>query len=182
MARLAYLSTSDLASADHELLSRDLNLYYALAHSPAGARAFATPALYVRHDSPLAPRLRELAILQVGFITRTVYEYVHHIEIGLDAGLSREDILALAFEREAQATHFDELEFAVLECARELVAGPKMHNATFATLEAHLPTLQITDLIIVISTYCAVVRVLGALEIDLEARYEHFLSDFPLPS
>ena len=38
MARLPYLSVSDLAEEDRDLLARDINLHRLLAHSPAGAR------------------------------------------------------------------------------------------------------------------------------------------------
>lgn len=64
MARIRCLSEADLAPADRELLARKPNLYRALAHSP-DVRALRTPALYVRHHSTLAARLRELAIIQL---------------------------------------------------------------------------------------------------------------------
>jgi hypothetical protein len=37
------------------------------------------------------------------------------------------------------------------------------------------------DLIVVISVYCGVVRLLGALEVQLEPRYDALLREFPLP-
>jgi len=181
MARIPYLTAADLASEDRELLSRDLNLYYALANSPAGARAFAAPALYVRHDSPLDPRLRELAILQVGYLTGVRYEYAHHVEIGLQAGLSPDDIRAVALDTAGLPSHLEPLELAVLAAARELVAGPELSDLCFANLSAELDTRCVLDLIIVISVYCGVVRLLGALQIDLEEPYEHYLSEYPLP-
>jgi hypothetical protein len=65
MARLPYLDVADLAPADRDLLKRPINLHRQLVHSPGMARAFGTMGLYIRHDSTLDPRLRELAILQV---------------------------------------------------------------------------------------------------------------------
>jgi alkylhydroperoxidase family enzyme len=181
MARIPYLSAADLAAGDRELLSRDLNLYRALAHSPAAARAFAAPALYMRHDSPLDQRLRELAILQVGYTTKTRYEYAHHIEIGLRAGLSPDDIRAISLASAGLPSHLGELERAVLDTARELVAAPALSDACYARLSALLDTPHLVDLIMVISVYCGVVRLLGALEIDLEESYETYLKDYPLP-
>jgi len=181
MARLPYLTSQDLDEADRDLLARDLNLYRILAHSPAGARAFAAPALYVRHDSALDPRLRELAILQIGYSTGARYEYAHHVEIGLEVGLTEADIHAVARETGGESSHLGALERAVLAAARELVEGTKLGDDTYAAISAALEPACIVDLIMVISTYCGVVRLLGALEIDLEARCEGSLRDYPLP-
>ena len=181
MARLPYLSADDLEPVDRDLLARDLNLYYELAHSPDGARAFAAPALYVRHHSPLDPRLRELAILQVGFLTRIAYEYAHHIEIALGVGVTESDIHAVALESQGKSSALGDFDRAVLRAARELVAGPALSDATFEMLRSGLNETELVDLILVISVYCGVVRVLGALQIDLEPAYLHYLEKFPLP-
>ncbi len=182
MARLPYLSREDLQPADQALLDRDLNLYAVLAHSPAAARAFATPALYMRHDSALDPRLRELAILQIGYATGTRYEYVHHVEIGLASGLTAADIHAIGrATRMADDGHFSPLERAVLRAARELVAGTALSDETYRTLADTLSPDCLVDLIVVISVYCGVVRLLGALEVELEPRYAALLREFPLP-
>ena len=180
MARLPYLDADDLAPEDRELLARNLNLYKIVAHSPDGARAFAAPALYVRHHSKLDPRLRELAIIQIGYQSGVSYEYAHHIEIGRDAGLSDDDIRAIATESAGGTTHLSPIERAVLLAARELAEKPTLSDAVFAKLSRELDAERIIDLIISISTYCGVVRLLGALEIDLEPDYEHLLGEFPL--
>ena len=61
--------------------------------------AFTLAHLSDPHLPPLpAARLRELAILQVGYVSRIAYEYAHHIEIGRGVGVSDEDLRALAIE------------------------------------------------------------------------------------
>ena len=180
MARLPYLETEDLAPGDRELLARNLNLYKILAHSPDGARAFATPALYVRHHSPLDPRLREFAIIQIGYQCSARYEYAHHIEIGRNVGLSDEDIKAIATDSAGGVTHLRPVERAVLAAARELAEKPELSDQVFTDLSKELDAERIVDLIISISTYCGVVRLLGALQIDLEPEYEQLLIEFPL--
>jgi alkylhydroperoxidase family enzyme len=182
MARVPYLTAADVAPADRDLLARDLNLYRAIANSPAGTRAFAAPALYVRHESRLDPRLRELAILQVGYVTNAKYEYAHHIEIGRGVGLTDDDIRAIALDTAGEKSHLSELEHAVLAAAREIASHPALSDETFATLKADLDDECIVDLIIAITFYCGVVRLLGVLQIDLEDDYEKYLEAFPLPS
>jgi hypothetical protein len=45
----------------------------------------------------------------------------------------------------------------------------------------HLDPEQLTDLILVISFYCGVVRFLAGLEIEVEDSYVQYLKEFPLP-
>ena len=88
MARVPYLELSDLAPEDQDLLKRPISLFKALVNSPKAARAFSGLGGYIRYGSKLDPRLRELAILQVGWLARSPYEWSHHVKLGHDFGVS----------------------------------------------------------------------------------------------
>ena len=120
MARLPYLDKSDLLPEHQDLLARNLNLYRVLAHSPRAARSLNTLARYIRDGSRLDPRLRELAILQVSYLTRSAWGYSHHIRIGREVGLSDDDIRAVGDETAGQATLLEALAKTVLRAAREM--------------------------------------------------------------
>jgi len=183
MARVPYLDKSDLKADDQELLKRPIALFKALVNSPGGARAFSGLGKYIRFDSKLDPRLRELAILQVGYLTRTPYEWSHHIKIGYGFGVTDADIAALIAETEGRPTDLPALDRTVLLAAREMTgAALAMSDATFATLKASMPTEQLVDLTLVIAFYNAVVRVLGTLQIDVEPEYQPYLDRYPLPA
>ena len=107
MARLPYLDKSDLLPEHQDLLARNLNLYRVLAHSPRAARSLNTLARYIRDGSRLDPRLRELAILQVSYLTRSAWGYSHHIRIGREIGLSDDDIRAVADETAGRPTKLE---------------------------------------------------------------------------
>lgn len=179
MARLPYLDRSDLAPEDGDLLARNINLLRLMVNSPKGTRAFRGLGQYIRFESRLNPRLREMAILQVGYITRCVYEYTHHIKISQDFGVSAEDIRAIAAETAARKTTLDPLTRAVLRAAREMTASLAASDATFNELRQHLTAEDLTDLILVISFYNAVVRFLTTMQIDNEPEYMVLLKDFP---
>ena len=68
MARLPYINIDQLIDNDRDLLKRPINLFRQLVNSPDGARAFGTLADFIRHKSTLNPRLREMAIIQVGYL------------------------------------------------------------------------------------------------------------------
>ncbi len=182
MARLRYLTESDLEPADQELLARKLNLYRILAHSPDATRSLRTPALYIRHHSTLDPRLRELAIVQVGFVSKIAYEYAHHIEIGREFGVTDDDLRAIALESAGTPSGLPALDRAILSAARELAAQPALSEETFAILRAALSDAHVVDLVMAIGLYCGVVRILGALQIELEPEYAALLVKFPLPT
>lgn len=181
MARLPYLEKQDLPVEDRDLLAREINLLRVLVHSTKGARSFSTVGQFIRHQSRLDPRLREMAIIQVGYITRSSYEYSHHIKIGRDFGVSNEDIHAIARETSGRHTGLNPLAKTVLRAAREMTVGLKLSGETFETLRANLDEECLTDLIITISFYNGVVRLLEALQVDVEDEYLCFLDEFPLP-
>lgn len=181
MARVPYLDKSDLAPENHDLLKRMITLHRALVHSPNAARAFGGLGQFIRHKSRLDPRLRELAILQVGWLARAPYEWSHHLKIGREFGVSTEDIRALIDESEGKPSKLEPLAKLVLEGAREMTEEGAMSKATFDALSRDLDKERMVDLIVTIGFYNAVVRVLASLEIDVEPDYQPYLDEFPLP-
>ena len=179
MARLPYLNAADLAPENQDLLKRPINLFRAMVHSPNGARAFHGMGEFIRWDSKLDARLREMAIIQVGYMTRSVYEYTHHVKIGMDFGVTADDIRAIAAETAGQPSKLDALTKAVLRAAREMTDSLAASDATFAELRQHLNEEHLTDLVLTIAFYNAVVRYLGTLQIDNEPEYQKYLADFP---
>jgi len=181
VARIPYLNREDLPEADRDLLSRPINLARALVNSPEALRNFSRLGAWIRHGSRLDGRLRELAILQVGYLTRSPYEFSHHLKIGRDFGVSDEDVRAIAAETSGQPSTLPALDRAVLRAAREMTQGLTIAEETFQILETELAREHLVDLVMTIGFYNAVVRVLAALDIDVEPEYQHFLEEFPLP-
>jgi alkylhydroperoxidase family enzyme len=179
MARLPYLDRSDLAPEHQDLLARNINLLRLMVNSPRGTQAFRALGQYIRFGSRLDPRLREMAILQVGYMTKCVYEYTHHIKIGRDFGVSADDVRAIAAETAGRQTGLDHLTKVVLRAAREITADLAASDATFGELKTRLNAEEITDLVLVISFYNAVVRFLATMQVENEPEYEVLLRDFP---
>ena len=179
MARLPYLNGDDLAPGDRELLDPPINLARILAHSPSGTRAFRRLGGWIRFKARFDPRLREMAILRVGAVTRADYEYSHHIELGRHFGLSDDDIRAVIAGPDAES--LTELERLVLTATDEATTGLGISAETFDPLRRHLDEELLVELTIIVAFYNAVVRVLNSLEIDVEPDYLHYLEEFPLP-
>lgn len=181
MALVPYLSESDLAPDDRPLLKRPINLFRALANSPGALRSHSVLGEWIRWQCRLDPRLRELAILQVGYLAASRYEFSHHVHIGHQFGVTDDDIDGLVAATEGGESGLGEIESAVLAAARQLSAGTRIDENTWETLARHLDHGGLVDLVMVISFYNGVVRMLAGLQIDVEPEYRHYLDRFPLP-
>ena len=182
MARVPYLEKSDLAPENQDLLKRRIALHQALVNSPDAARAFGALGQFIRYGSKLDPRLRELAILQVGWLARSPYEWSHHVKLGHDFGVTDDDIQTLIDDTAGRPTRLDDMARTVLRAAREMTLDGAMSETTFAALQQKLGNEQVVDLTVTIAFYNAVVRVLGTLQIDVEDDYMPYLRKFPLPA
>jgi alkylhydroperoxidase family enzyme len=182
MARVPYLDLEDLPPEHQDLLARKANIFRALAHSPNGLRAFTTLGGFIRFKSRLDPRLRELAILMVGYLTRAPYEWSHHVEIGKKFGVSDSDIRALMSAAEGGPNTLEPLAQAVLAAAREMTQDLAISDATFARLREGLDNERIVDLTLTIAFYNGVVRTLSSLQVDVEDDYKRYLDEYPLPA
>jgi alkylhydroperoxidase family enzyme len=163
------------------MLARNTNLHKLLVNSPDMARAFNGMGGYIRFKSKLDPRLRELAILQVGWLERSEYEFTHHVKIGKEFGVTDDDIRALIEETEGKTSKLEPLARAILRGAREMVRDLAMSDATFAEIKKDLSNEHMTDLVLTIAFYCAVVRVLATMQIDNEPAYKEVLQQYPIP-
>jgi alkylhydroperoxidase family enzyme len=181
MARVPYLDRADLAPEHQDLLARNINLMRAFTHSPNAARAFHGVGHFIRHRSTLDPRLRELAILQVGWLARSPYEWSHHVKISYDFGVTDDDIRALIEDTAGRPNQLEPLAKCVLRAAREMTRDLKMTDATYAELARTFDRERMVDLTLTIAFYNAVVRLLATLEIDVEPDYQPYLDKFPLP-
>lgn len=179
MARLPYLNQEDLPEEHKNLLARPANLFRVLANSPEAFRNFSRLGGWIRDRSTLDPRLREMAILQVGYLTKNAYEYTHHVEIGRRFGVSDEDIRAIALETAGTQSELGELERAMLRLAREMTKDLEGSREAFETVQEHLSNEHMIDLLMTIAFYNLVVRLLFTLEVDLEPEYERLLREFP---
>ena len=179
MARLPYLDEGDLKGADKEIVKRGMNLHRILAHSPDAAHCFSGLARHLRFDSPLDARLRELAILQTVYMTRSPYAYSHHLRLGRDVGVTEEDISAIEIETAGGDSGLPELDRTVLRAAREMTADRELSDATYGTLHVHLSKAHIVDLLMVIALYNSAARLLRALELDVEPAFQPELDAHP---
>jgi alkylhydroperoxidase family enzyme len=182
MARVPYLTVEDLAPEHHWLLERPANIFRALANNPDAWRPFSTAGRWIRFEAPVDPRLREMAILQVGYVTACAYEFAHHVEIGKRFGVTEEDIDAIIRETAGEGSGLPALDVAVLAAARMLTTDTDLSDELWSTLEEGLGREHVIELVLVIGYYNHIVRVLRALRVELEDGYADVLDAYPPPA
>ncbi len=96
--------------------------------------------------------------------------------------MSDDDIRAIADETAGRTTTLEPLAKAVLRAAREMTLDIALSDETFAALRQGLDAERLTDLIITIAHYNSLVRVIAAMQIDVEDEYLAYLDEFPLPA
>ena len=178
MSRVPSLSRDDAASVHQQPLwdrieaERKLptaNIFRSLANAPVLLDAFLSYANAMRDNSLLSPKLRELAILSVGHATGSEYEIAHHQSHGRKAGLTDEQLAAVADGDNTEL--FNDTERAVIALARESTLNVNVSDASWAAAAKHLDDQQMVELTLTIAWYNSGVRVMGLLGIELEDSY-----------
>ena len=176
MARVKYLQRSDLAGVNDALFDRlererkvpTANIFRALANAPKLLDQFLSYANAIR-ASDISPKLREMAILTVGHCTASEYEIAHHQSHGLKAGISPEQLKAIA-EFETSPLFNDE-ERAVMALAKESTLLVNVSDRTWNAAAAFLNERQLVELVLNVAWYNSGVRIMGGLGIELEDGY-----------
>ncbi|HMX28534.1 MAG TPA: carboxymuconolactone decarboxylase family protein, partial [Blastocatellia bacterium] len=99
---------------------RVLNIFRTLARHPKLLERWMVFGTHILNKSTLPPRERELAILRIGWLCRSEYEWGQHVLIGRQAGLTDEEIARV--KTGADAAGWSKSETALLRAVDELHA------------------------------------------------------------
>ena len=117
--------------------------------------------------SPLDPKLREIAILRVGYLSNASYEVFQHEAAARHVGLSEEQIAAIKAGGPASSV-LGEAGAAVLAFVDDLVKNVRPGDATLAGVRKHLSDTDVIDLTLVSGMYMMVSRFLEATGVEID--------------
>ncbi|MCX6004945.1 MAG: carboxymuconolactone decarboxylase family protein [Chloroflexi bacterium] len=173
MARVSYVEKEQAEPLIKEMFQKMedqklpiLNLFKVMGHCPHIGRNFIRLGNAILKNDELSPKLRELAILRVGSLAGSVYEFTKHVPIGKWAGLSQEQVESIS--NWTASDKFDDQERAVLAYTDEVASDVKVKDETFNKLKTFLDEKGIVKLTAAIGYYGMVSRILVALQVDLE--------------
>ena len=116
--------------------------------------------------SGLDPMLREVAILRVGYLSKSAYEVFHHEGLGRQIGLTDAQIAAIKAGRPDSV--LTPAQAAVMAFADDVIVNVRAGDATLAAARTHLSDQAVVDLILVIGLYMTVSRLLETAGVELD--------------
>lgn len=182
MARVPYVPPEGIDPELRHILTPPTNLKMAVANNPTALDVFFSRiGNWLGTEAPLDARLRELAIVQVAYVTGNAYEFSWHVLAALRAGATDPDIDALMAETNGVTTSLPALDRAVLKAARDITLELSLSDETWALLELHLGRERLIELVLAITYYNHVVRVAAVLKVDIDEQVKLPMDRYPPP-
>ncbi|CQD14706.1 carboxymuconolactone decarboxylase [Mycobacterium europaeum] len=146
----------------------ELSIFQVLLNHPPLARAINDLLATMLWHGALDPRLRELVIMRIGWLTACDYEWTQHWRVASRLGVAPEDLLGV---RDWQTyAGFGAVERAVLAATDDVVRDGAVSDASWAACERELggePTVLI-ELVTAIGAWRMVASLLHSLRVPLE--------------
>ena len=172
--RIAPIHAGDGSSQEQELLKgtmaplRDANIFSTLVRAPGLFRRW-LPFAGKLLSGKLPARDRELLILRTAWNCRAGYEWGHHVAIGLESGLTREEVDRVP---DGPGADWPEPDALLLQAADELHLEQRISDATWIGLRARYDTQQLIELPMLVGHYHLVAMTLKTLGVELEPEFE----------
>ncbi len=141
------------------------NLYATFARYPGLFKRYAPFAGKLLSKGKLSHVDRELAILRTAHRCDSAYEWAQHERIGLEVGLTQEDIASL---REDAVDRWKPHEAALLRATDQLVADHRIDDSIWTALAEHYDELQLIELMILVGSYAMLAGFVNTVGIQIE--------------
>lgn len=154
------------------------NLFLMLMHN---FRLFWNWLMFAKNLMPygeIPRRDTELVILRVGWNCRSRYEWGQHVDIGLRAGVSAEDIARVPLG--ADAPGWEPHLRALMQACDEFHHERMIADASWAVLEAHYGPRRLLEVVMLIGHYEMLAGVLNSTGLPLDTRLEGVLAAAPI--
>jgi alkylhydroperoxidase family enzyme len=144
-----------------------LNLFRMLANAPVMMRPTLRLGAVILRDGVLDPKLRELAILRVGHLTGTEYEWVQHVPIARAVGVPDEQIDALARD-DLERAPFAAAEALAIDIVDATLRDERADPSLVEQGVAAFGRDGLLELLILAGYYAMLGNVMRAVELDID--------------
>ncbi len=117
-------------------------------------------------DPAIDPRQRELMILRVAWRARGDYEWLQHVRLAQQLGVTNAEIEAIAVGADARS--WSPVEADLLRAVDELFDDSRIGDATWARLSDHFDTRQLMELTFVVGSYLCLAFVFNSADLPLD--------------
>lgn len=122
-------------------------------------------AIFAKLDIP--PKERELIVLAVAHLEQCQYEWVQHVQIARDMGISESQIDALA-AGQFQANVFTDRERALFEFTRQTVKQVRVNDDAFHAVSAFYSSRQLVEMLFTIGSYMMLARIMEVAQLEVD--------------
>jgi alkylhydroperoxidase family enzyme len=182
-ARVPHVDPANLTEAQRDLLANraNLNIYRTLAHHTDLYNRWSPLGQFILNGSSITPRHREIAMLRMGWLCQSPYEWSQHARIAkARAGMTDAELRAIA--EGPAAANWSDLDRAVIRMADELRYDAMISDATWADLRKGYSDRQVMELLFTAAQYQLVSMALNTLGVQLEPAAVDFMpTGLPLP-
>ncbi len=171
--------TAALAAGIPEMLAGPNVLRFGLRH-PKVARVLADMIDVAVLNGTLDARLREVAILRVGWRIGSVYEWSNHVPIGRRSGLTDAELVAI---RNADAAVLGAGDMLVINVVDEVLDHVGVTRSTLDAVRSHLDDdAALMELVTIAGCYRAIGSLLLSFAVPLEDHVEPWAPDGVAPT
>lgn len=154
----------------------ELSVFRIALNNPVIAKAVSELLLALLTNGLLDPRLRELVIMRIGWVTGAEYEWTQHWRVARRVPMEPDDILGVR-DWEAHAA-YDEAERAVLRATDETLERGFISEATWSELRDVIgDDAVLFELVIAIGNWQMFANLLRSLRVPLEEGVEAWPPD-----
>jgi 4-carboxymuconolactone decarboxylase len=145
---------------------RLLNIFMTIGNNPKALKAFATWGGYVRRETKLSEREKELVILRMGWLCKAGYEWTQHKRLALAAGLNEAEIERIKAGPKAEG--WSEKERALLQAVDELQENYFVRQKSWERLVSLLGQDSAMDVVYIAGHYSQVCMILNTFGVQVE--------------
>jgi alkylhydroperoxidase family enzyme len=142
-----------------------LNVLGTFARHPALTRAFHTFNGHLLFATTLSTRQREILVLRVAARRHADYEWAQHAVLAGDAGLTPDEVAAIATSPDA----LPDADRLLIRATDELIADACISDDTWAALAIDLDEQQLMDLVFTVGAYEVLAMALKSFGVELDA-------------
>jgi alkylhydroperoxidase family enzyme len=180
--RLAVVDPANITEAQRDMLGSrgNLNIYKTLAHHVDLYNRWSPLGQFILNGSSISPRHREMAMLRMGWLCQSPYEWSQHARIAKTVGMTDVELHRIAEGPAAQG--WSDIDRAVLTMADELRYDTMISDATWTNLRKTYSDNQVMELLFTSAQYQLVSMALNTLGIQIEETAVDFMpTDLPKP-
>ena len=144
----------------------NLNATRIFLYSPISAGAMFNFLIAMMTTDTLSVRLRELIILRLAWLGKSVYEFSHHAEISRELGIPEESIMGVRDPDACQS--YNEIDRAVLAMTDDLATGMQINQQTWEFLEKSFSKPELNELLFTVGLWRMQACWLNAIKPPLE--------------